>query len=73
MTDEAINILSKYGLDKAVLAEMTRRIQVVMEEWSGGRTKVEVLVFSNVHGELGRTEKALEYIRLLKEQLREAE
>ncbi len=73
MTDEAINILRKYGLDKAVLAEMTRRIQAVMEEWSGGRTKVEVLVFSNVHGELGRTEKALEYIRLLKEQLREAE
>ena len=73
MTDEAINILRKYGLDRAVLAEMTRRIQAVMEEWSGGRTKVEVLVFSNVHGELGRTEKALEYIRLLKDQLREAE
>ena len=73
MTDEAINILRKYGLDRPVLAEMTRRIQAVMEEWSGGRTKVEVLVFSNVHGELGRTEKALEYIRLLKDQLREAE
>ena len=73
MTDEAINILRKYGLDRPVLAEMTRRIQAVMEEWSGGRTKVEVLVFSNVHGELGRTEKALEYIRLLKDQIREGE
>ena len=73
MTDEAINILRKYGLDKAVMAEMTRRIQAVMEGWSGGRMQVEVVVFSNVHGELGRTGKALEYMRLLQEQLRAIE
>ena len=73
MTDEAINILRKYGLDKAVMAEMTRRIQAVMEGWSGGRMQVEIVVFSNVHGELGRTGKALEYMRLLQEQLRAIE
>ena len=73
MTDEAVNILRKYGLDKAVMAEMTRRIQAVMEGWSGGRIQVGVIVFSNVHGELGRTGNALEYMRLLKEQLREIE
>ena len=58
-SDEAINILRKYGLDKAVMAEMTWRIQAVMEGWSGGRMQVEIVVFSNVHGELGRTGKAL--------------
>ena len=73
MTDEAINILRKYGLDKAVMAEMTRRIQAVMEGWSGGRMQVEIVVFSNVHGELGRTGKALEYMHLLQEQLRAIE
>ncbi len=73
MTDEAVNILRKYGLDKVVLAEMTRRIQSVMEEWSGGRMQVGVIVFSNAHGELGRTENALEYMRLLQDQLRERE
>ena len=73
MTDEAINILRKYGLDKAVMAEMTRRIQAVMEGWTGGRMQVEIVVFSNVHGELGRTGKALEYMRLLQEQLRAIE
>ena len=69
MTDEAVNILHKYELDKIVLAEMTCRIQKVMQEWAGGRMQVEVIVFSNAHGELGRTEKALEYIRILREQV----
>ena len=40
-----------------------------MQEWAGGRMQVEVIVFSNAHGELGRTEKALEYIRILREQV----
>ena len=69
MTDEAVNILHRYDLDKTVLAEMTCRIQKVMQEWAGGRMQVEVIVFSNAHGELGRTEKALEYIRILREQV----
>ena len=69
MTDEAVNILRRYGLDKKVLAEMTCRIQKVMQEWSGGRMQVEVIVFSNAHGELGRTENAVQYIRILREQI----
>ena len=40
-----------------------------MQWWAGGRMQVEVIVFSNAHGELGRTEKALEYIRILREQV----
>ena len=69
MTDEAVNILHKYGLDKVVLAEMTCRIQKVMQGWAGGKIQVEVIVFSNAHGELGRTKKALEYVRVLREQV----
>ena len=69
MTDEAVRILKEYRLDVPVLTEMTRRIKAVMEEWGRGKMKVEVVVFSNVHGELGRTENALEYMRILQEQL----
>ena len=69
MTDEAVRILKEYGVVEQVLSEMTRRIQAVMQEWAQGKMQVEVVVFSNVHGELGRTEKALEYMRILQEQI----
>ena len=69
MTDEAVRILKEYGMAEQVLSEMTRRIQAVMQEWAQGKMQVEVVVFSNVHGELGRTEKALEYMRTLQEQI----
>ena len=48
-------------------------IQKVMQEWSGGRMQVEVIVFSNAHGELGRTENAIRYIKVLREQISETE
>ena len=69
MTDEAIRILKEYGIAEEVLSEMTRRIQTVMQEWAQGKMQVQVVVFSNVHGELGRTEKALDYMRILQEQI----
>ncbi len=69
MTDEAVRILQEYGIAEEILSEMTRRIQTVMQEWAQGKIQVEVVVFSNVHGELGRTEKALEYMRILQEQI----
>lgn len=69
MTDEAVRILKEYGIAEEVLSEMTRRIQAVMQEWAQGKMKVEVVVFSNVHGELGRTGKALEYMRILQDQI----
>jgi cobalt-precorrin-5B (C1)-methyltransferase len=69
MTDEAIRILKEYGIAEEVLSEMTRRIQTVMQEWAQGKMQIQVVVFSNVHGELGRTEKALDYMRILQEQI----
>ena len=66
MTDDAIRILGEYGLDKTVMAEMTQRIQKVMQMWAQEKMQVEAVVFSNVYGELGRTDRALEYMRILK-------
>ena len=69
-TDEAVRILRESGLDKEVLAEMTRRIQAVMQSWADGKMRVEVLVFSNVYGELGRTEGAEEFLQILRRETR---
>ena len=68
-TDEAVRVLKSRGMDAPVLAEMTRRIRNVMEGWADGKMQVEVIVFSNVHGELGKTEQAEQFL----EELREAE
>lgn len=57
-TDEAVRLLRLYGMDKPVLSGMTRSIKEVMESWSCGRMQIEVIVFSNVHGELGKTDGA---------------
>ena len=68
-TDEAACILAERELDVPVLAEMTRRIQAVMEGWAEGNMQVEVIVFSNIHGELGKTAHAEEFLMELKSQL----
>ena len=65
-TDEAVRILKECGLDKPVLAEMTLRIREVMETWAEGKMQVEVIVFSNVWGELGRTDRALDYMQVIR-------
>ena len=65
-TDEAIRVLRRCGLADQVLAEMTRRIRTVMQEWAEGRMQVEIIVFSNVFGELGRTPHAREFLEALK-------
>ena len=69
-TDEAVRILKSQGMDVPVLAEMTRRIRDVMEGWADGKMQVEVIVFSNVHGELGRTEQAEQFLEELREAAR---
>ena len=45
---------------------MTNRIQLVMEGWTKGKMRVEVIVFSNVFGELGKTAKAEAWISELR-------
>ena len=57
---------------EAVLSEMARRIQFYMQKWAGGAMQVEVVVFSNVYGELAATECASEFIRILRQELTDA-
>lgn len=57
-TDEAVRLLRLYRMDGPVLSRMTLRIKEVMEDWSEGKMQVEVIVFSNAHGELGKTDGA---------------
>ena len=66
-TDEAVRILRSQGMDVPVLAEMTRRIRDVMEGWADDKMQVEVIVFSNVHGELGKTEQAEQFLKELRD------
>ena len=67
MTLRAVRILKERRLDAPVLAEMTRRIRDVMEGWADGKMQVEVIVFSNVHGELGKTEQAEQFLEELRD------
>lgn len=69
-TDEAVRILKLRGMDAPVMAEMTRRIRDVMEGWADGKMQVEVIVFSNVHGELGKTEQAEQFLEELRDTAR---
>ena len=69
-TDEAVRVLKSRGMDAPVLAEMTRRIRDVMEGWADQKMQVEVIVFSNVHGELGKTEQAEQFLEELREAAR---
>lgn len=69
-TDEAVRILKLRGMDAPVMAEMTRRIRDVMEGWADGKMQVEVIVFSNVHGELGKTEQAEQFLEELRDATR---
>ena len=71
-TDEAVRILKEEGIAEAVLSEMARRIQFYMQKWAGGAMQVEVVVFSNVYGELAATECASEFIRILRQELTDA-
>ncbi len=66
-TDEAIRILKVYGIDSLVMSEITRRVKKQVEEWSGGALNAEVVLFSNVYGELGKTSQAPDYMRQIKE------
>lgn len=71
-TDEAVWILKEEKIAEAVLSEMARSIQFYMQKWAGGAMQVEVVVFSNVYGELAATECASEFIRILRQELTDA-
>ena len=63
-TDEAVKILKREELDKAVLQKINERIEFYMQQRVHGRIKTAALMFSNVHGVLGKTRSAEELIEL---------
>ncbi len=65
-TDEAVKILKEAGCAELVMSEMTARIQSYMSEWAGKAVQVEAIVFSNVHGILGKTSDAEKFIDYMK-------
>jgi len=63
-TDEAVKILKREKLDKEVLRKINERIEFYMQQRVHGKIKTAALMFSNVHGVLGKTSSAEELIAL---------
>ena len=61
-TESAVSVLDSFGIRTAVMSDMVQRIQKTMTEWADGALCIEVLTFTNEHGQLGATEHAREYI-----------
>ena len=63
-TDEAVKILKREELDKAVLRKINERVEFYMQQRVHGKIKTAALMFSNAHGLLGKTASAEELIAL---------
>ncbi len=55
--DGAIGILDGKGIREPVMADVTERIREQMDRWSGGKTEIQVLTFSEVYGILGMSSR----------------
>jgi cobalt-precorrin-5B (C1)-methyltransferase len=67
-TDEAIEYLDSLSRDlrDRVCQSIVSRCKTAMETWAGHQIKVECIMFSKIHGELGHTEEAFEMLKELK-------
>ena len=54
-TDVALDALIACGLSEATMASLTERLADKLAHRSAGVVQVEAIVFSNVHGVLGKT------------------
>lgn len=64
-TDEALDILERYGLIQATMAEILERIQFYLNHRSYEQILLGAVIFSNTHGYLGQTADAKELIGLI--------
>ncbi|MBQ0059738.1 MAG: cobalamin biosynthesis protein CbiD [Lachnospiraceae bacterium] len=64
-TDDAVAILDRYGIRQKAMDEMVLRIRHYLQLFSGEKIHVEVVTFSNVYGELGKTAQADAWLDLL--------
>lgn len=65
-TEDAINVLIKYGIKDDVLKNVTDRISFYLNKHSMGKIDIEVMVYSNEHGLLGMSDNALELLDFIK-------
>ena len=63
-TDEAVKILKREALDKKVVQKINERIDFYMQQRVHGKIRTGALMFSNLHGVLGKTKSAEELIAL---------
>ena len=67
-TDEAIHLLDQEGIRQAVMDSMMQKIQEHVRARACETLKTGVIVFSNVHGLLGKTEGCEEILQQLTEE-----
>ena len=65
-TDEVTKVLKREGLFEPVMQEVAKKIDFYMQHRVHGKIKTGALMFSHVHGILGKTEFADELIELHK-------
>lgn len=61
-TDEALDILERYDLIQATMAEILERMQFYLDHRSYEQILLGAVIFSNTHGYLGQTKDAKELI-----------
>lgn len=66
-TDEALEVLSEYGLLEVTMKTILDKIQFYLNHRSYEQIKLGAVLFSNVQGYLGQTEDAAELIERLSE------
>lgn len=67
-TDEALDVLEKYGYLEKTMKEIMERIQFYLNHRSYEQILLGAIVFSNVHGYLGQTADADKLIKKIMEQ-----
>lgn len=64
-TEEAVEYLLEADLATKVLNQMAVRVKERLEEWTGGRVQAEVVVFSQTHGVIGKTEGTEDFLSMV--------
>lgn len=62
-TEEAVRLLDSCGKKEAVMEYLVERIMFYLNKRAAGRMEVEVILYSNEFGELGKSAHAKEFLR----------
>ena len=65
--DEAVRLLTEWGIREDVMRDVTRAVKKHLEAFSEGRVRADVILFSNVYGILGRSDGAIEALLCFQE------